>query len=96
MANELRIDPLDCMDYQYLAILIEHSADYVADIARHIIMIDGMDQKIPGDLLQLMVDEGMEVLDLYVKSVNAFFQRDVNFSVEIMKQIKRIEKLDLK
>ena len=41
-----------------------------------------------------MVDEGMEVVDLYVKAVNAFFSRDVNFSVEIIKQIKRIEKLD--
>jgi phosphate uptake regulator len=94
LANELRVDALDCMDYQYLAVLIEHAADYVADIARHIIIIDGMGEKIPNELLELMVDEGLEVTDLYVKSVNAFFQRDVSLSVEIIKQIKRIEKLD--
>ena len=94
LANELRLDPLDCMDYQYLAVLIEHAADYVADIASHIIMIDGIGEKIPVNLLELMSDEGAEVVDLYIKAVNAFFQRDADFSVEIMKQTKRIEKLD--
>jgi phosphate uptake regulator len=94
LANELRLDPLDCMDYQYLSVLIEHAADYVADIAKHIIMIDGMGEKIPTNLLELMVDEGTEVVDLYIKAVNAFFQHDAEFSVEIMKQTKRIEKLD--
>ena len=94
LANELRLDPLDCMDYQYLCVLIEHAADYVADIAKHIILIDGIGEKIPDNLLELMADEGMEVVDLYIKAVNAFFQRDADFSVEIMKQTKRIEKLD--
>jgi phosphate uptake regulator len=82
------------MDYQYLSVLIEHAADYVADIAKHIIMIDGIGEKIPVNLLELMVDEGTEVVDLYIKAVNAFFQHDLEFSVEIMKQTKRIEKLD--
>jgi phosphate uptake regulator len=94
LANELRIDPLDCMDYQSLVYRIEHAADYVADIARHIIMMDGIGEKIPENLLELIVDEGLEVVDLYVKAVGAFFARDVDFSVEIMKQIERIEKLD--
>jgi phosphate uptake regulator len=94
LANELRLDPVDCMDYQYLSVLIEHAADYVADIAKHIIMIDGIGETIPANLLELIVDEGMEVVDLYIKAVNAFFQHDLDFSVEIMKQTKRIEKLD--
>jgi phosphate uptake regulator len=75
-------------------VLIEHAADYVADIAKHIIMIDGIGETIPANLLELIVDEGMEVVDLYIKAVNAFFQHDLDFSVEIMKQTKRIEKLD--
>ena len=94
LANELRIDPLDCMDYQGLVYRIEHAADYVADIASHLIMLDGIGEKIPENLLELMVDEGLEVVDLYVKAVGAFFTRDVDLSVEIMKQIERIEKLD--
>jgi len=94
LANELRIDPLDCMDYQSLVYRIEHAADYIADIASHIIMLNGTGQKIPEDVLDLVVNEGMEVVDLYVKAVNAFFQRDLSFSVDIMKHRQRIDKLD--
>jgi phosphate uptake regulator len=94
LANELRIDPLDCMDYQSLVYRIEHASDYIADIASHIIMLNGAGQQIPDDLLELLVNEGMEVVDLYVKAVNTFFQRDVSFSVDIMKHKPRIDKLD--
>lgn len=94
LANELRIDPLDCMDHQTLVYRIEHAADYTADIARHIIMLDGTGHKIPDDVLALMVIAGTEAVDLYVRAVNAFFQKDVPFSVEIMKYQRRIEKLD--
>ena len=94
LANELRVDPLDCMDHQTLVYRIEHVADYTADIARHMIMLDGTQQKIPDDVLELMVTAGTEAVDLYVKSANAFFSKDVPFSVEIMKYQKRIEQLD--
>jgi phosphate uptake regulator len=94
LANELRIDSLDCMDYQTLVYRIEHASNYTADIARHIIMLEGTDQKIPDDLLGLMVSEGIEAVDLYAKAVNAFFSGDVPFSVELMKREQRIEKLD--
>ena len=94
LANELRIDPLDCMDHQTLVYRIEHAADYTAEIARHIIMLDGSKQEIPDDLLDLLVKAGTNAYDLYVRSVNAFFSKDVPFSVEIMKFQKTIEKLD--
>jgi phosphate uptake regulator len=94
LANELRIDPLDCMDHQTLVYRIEHAADYTADIARTIILLHGRQQKIPNDVLELMVTAGTTAVDLYVKSVNAFFAKDVPFSVEIMKYQQRIEKLD--
>ncbi len=94
LANELRIDPLDCMDHQTLVYRIEHAADYAADMARHIIMLDGRQLKIPDDVLELLVTSGTEAADLYVKAVNAFFSKDVTFSVEIMKKHHRIEKLD--
>ena len=94
LANELRIDPLDCMDHQTLVYRIEHAADYTADIARTIILLHGRGQEIPNDVLELMVTAGTTAVDLYVKSVNAFFSKDVPFSVEIMKYQQRIEKLD--
>jgi phosphate uptake regulator len=94
LANELRIDPLDCMDHQTLVYRIEHVADYTADIARHIIMLDGTQQKIPEEVLELMVTAGNEAVDLYIKAVNAFFSKDVPFSVQIMRQEHKIERLD--
>jgi phosphate uptake regulator len=94
LANELHLDPLDCMDHQTLVYRIEHAADYTADIARHIIMLDGSQQKIPDNVLELMVSAGTFAVDLYVKAVNAFFSKDISFSVEIMKYQHRIEKLD--
>lgn len=95
LANELHIDPLDCMDHQTLVYRMEYASDYAADIARHIIMIEGTDQKIPQEVLDLMIVAGNEVTDLYVKAVNAFFSKDVAFAVEIMKRRQKIEKLDV-
>jgi phosphate uptake regulator len=94
LANELRIDPLDCMDHQTLVYKIENAADYSADIARHMIMLNGTQKKIPEDVLELMVIAGTEACDLYSSAVTAFFSKDVPFSVEIMKHKQRIEKLD--
>ena len=94
LANELRIDSLDCMDYQTLVYRIEHASNYTADIARHIILLEGTGQKIPDDLLELMASQGIKAVDLYVKAVNAFFSGDVPFSVELMKREQKIEKLD--
>jgi len=94
LANELHVDPLDCMDHQMLVYRIEYASDYAADITRHIIMLDGSQQKIPNEVLELMITAGTEVADLYVKAVNAFFSKDVPFSVEIMKHRQTIEKLD--
>ena len=94
LANELGIDPVDCMDHQTLVYRVEHAADYSADIARHIIMLDESQQEIPEDILALMFAAGTEAVDLYAKAVNAFLLKDVVFSVKIQEQQRRIEKLD--
>jgi phosphate uptake regulator len=94
LANELRIDPLDCMDQLTLVRLMEHAADCAADIASHVIMLDGAQQKIPDDILELMFIAGTEAVDLYVKAVSAFFSKDVPFSVEILKKKQAIEQMD--
>jgi phosphate uptake regulator len=95
LANELHIDPLDCMDHQMLVYRMEYASDYAADIARHLVMLNGTKQKIPDEVLALMIAAGTEVSELYVKSVSAFFLKDVTASVEIMKHRQRIEKIDV-
>lgn len=94
LANELRIDPLDCMDHQTLVYKIEHASDYSAEIARHMVMLEGTKQEIPEEVLELLVIAGTEAANLYNNSVAAFFSKDVPFSVEILKRQQMLEKLD--
>jgi len=94
LANELRVDPLDCMDYQNLVYKMEQAADYAADVAKHMIMLHGTKEEIPEYVLELMIIAGNLAVDSYAKSVNAFFSKDVAFSVEILKTLQQVEKLD--
>lgn len=95
LANELHIDPLDCMDHQMLVSRMEHASDYAADITRHIIMLSGANQTIPEEVIELMITAGTQVADLYVKSVEAFFSKDIEAAVGIMKSRNKLEKLDI-
>jgi phosphate uptake regulator len=95
LANELHVDPLDCMDHQILVYRMEYAGDYAADIARHIIMLNGANQKIPEEVLQIMINTGKEVLELYMKGITAFFARDVAAAVEIMKYRQKLDKAEV-
>lgn len=94
LANQLGMDPLDCMDHQTLVYRVEHTADNSANIAKHIIMLSGDKQRIPDDLLDLLSVAGKEAVDLYDKAVGAFFAKDVGKSDYILEQQANIEKLD--
>jgi len=94
VANELGIDPLDCMDYQTLIYRIEHAADYSADMAKHIILLEQSKQRISNDVLTLMVNACNDVVQMYDKAVEAFFSKNVIFSNEILEQLPSINKQD--
>ncbi len=94
LANQLDLEPIDCMDHQTLVYRIEHAADHSANIAKHIIMLNGSQQKIPDHLLELMFNAGTEAVNLYDKAVNAFFSKDIAPSVEILDQQSTIDDLD--
>jgi phosphate uptake regulator len=94
LANELEIDPLDSMDHQTLVYRVEHAADYAANIARHIILLDEMQLKLPDYVLPLMLKAGTDAVELYDKAVKAFFSKDVTFSNELLERQQKIEKLD--
>ncbi len=95
LAKELHVDPLDCMDHQILVYRMEYAADYAADIARHIIMLNGAKQKIPDDVLAIMITAGREVLDLFIKGIAAFFAKDIDAAVEIMKYRQKMDKAEV-
>ncbi len=95
LANELHVDPLDCMDHQMFVYRMEYAADYASDISRHMIMLKGTRQKIPNEVLALMITAGTEATELYIKAVSSFFSKDVSGAVEIMKHKQRIDKLEV-
>src|SRR3972149_4105123 len=77
LANELRVDPLDCMDHETLVYSMEHTADYAADVARHMIMLDGTKEEMPNDICELMLIAGTLAIESYAKAVNTFFSKDL-------------------
>ena len=94
LANQLDIDPIDCMDYQTLVYRVEHAADHSANIAQQLIILDGSRLRIPDQLLALLFSAGTEAVNLYSKALTAFLSKNVADSVEIIEQQKKIEKLD--
>ena len=94
LANQLEIDPIDCMDYQTLVYRVEHAADHSATIAKQLILLNGSREKIPNQLLTLLFTAGTEAVNLYNKALTAFFSKNVADSVEIIEQEKKVEKLN--
>ncbi len=94
LADQLGLEPLDCMEYQRLIQRIEYAADHAANIANHVVMLNGSKQRIPDDLRGLMFTAGMEATSLYDKAVATFFSKDVASSNEILEQQEHIEKMD--
>ena len=94
LANQLGIEPIDCLDLQTLVQRIEEVADNAANIAKDIIMVTQRGLKISDHLLELMLTAGNSSIKCYDKAVRAFFSKDTDDSDEIIEQEKFIEKLD--
>ncbi len=94
LANQLGLETIDCLDYQTLVHRIEQVADRAANIAKHLIMLEGRRKKVSEPLLEKMYVAGCDALALYDKAVNALLSNDVRCSDEIIESQARIEKLD--
>jgi phosphate uptake regulator len=92
LAKQVDLDPIDCLDHQTLVYRIEHVADHAANIAKHIIMLEGNQQKIPESLLKLMLAFCNDAVDLYDKAVNSFFSKDVTSCNDVIEGQAKIEK----
>ncbi|MGD8546284.1 MAG: PhoU domain-containing protein, partial [Candidatus Bathyarchaeota archaeon] len=94
LANQLEVDALECMDYQTLVYRVEYAADQAANIAKQIVMLKGSGLEILDELLTLLFTAGTEAVDLYEKALAAFSSRNVEDSINVIEQKKRIEELD--
>ena len=94
LANQLSLEPPDCLDYQTLVHRIEQVADQAANIAKHLIMLEGRRKKVSKPILEKMYVAGCDALASYDKAINALLSKDVTCSDEIIEGQARIEKLD--
>ena len=94
LSNQLEVDALECMDYQTLVYRVEYAADQAANIAKQIVMLKGSGLEILDELLTLLFTAGTEAVNLYEKALTAFSSRNVEDSINIIEQKKRIEELD--
>ncbi|MEM1539077.1 MAG: phosphate uptake regulator PhoU [Candidatus Bathyarchaeia archaeon] len=95
LANQLALDPIDCLDYQTLVHRIEQVSDQASSVARHVIMIEGRQKKISEQLLEKMYAAGCDSSALYDKAVNALFANDVKSSISVIESKAQIDKLDV-
>ncbi len=94
LANQLGLEPIDCLDLQTLVHRIEQVADSATNIAKHMIMLKGERLQISNPLVELMLTAGNSAISSYGKAVEAFSSKDTATSDEIIEQEKNIEKLD--
>ncbi|RJS91907.1 phosphate uptake regulator PhoU [Candidatus Bathyarchaeota archaeon] len=94
LTNYLGIEAIDCPDYQTLVHRIEQVADRAANIARCIILLSAAKQRIPSQILDLILKVGETVSDAYDRAIKAFFSRDVDEANKIIELRHTIESLD--
>jgi phosphate uptake regulator len=94
LANQLGLEPIECLDYQTLIHRIEMVSDQAANVAKHVIMLNGAGKQISKQLLEKMCLTGFDALDLYDKAVNAFLIKNVKSSIEVIENKAVMEKLD--
>ena len=94
LANQFKLDALDCLDFQTFVHRIEQIADQAANIAKSIILLHGKKEKISEQILDKLYLAGNTALELYEKAVNSIFSNDVKGSEEVIMSKVNLEKLD--
>ncbi len=94
LANQLKLDALDCLDFQTFVHRIEQIADQAANIAKSIILLHGKRKRISEQILDKLYLAGNTALELYEKAVNSLFSKDVKVSEEVIISKANLEKLD--
>ena len=95
LANQIDLEPVDCLDYQTLVHRVEHVADHATNIAKNIIMLSGRQQQISDPIVRLMLIAGNAALNSYNSAVEGFLSNNVDSSDKIIEDQKMVEKQDL-
>jgi len=94
LANQLGIDPVDCMDYQTLVHRVEHVADHAANVSNRLILLKGYGQRLDGHLLESILVMGNEVLSVYDAAMKSFFSKNEELANDVIDRQSKVETLD--
>jgi phosphate uptake regulator len=93
LANQLGLEPIDCLDFQTLVHRIEQVADQASNVARHIIML-GDSHHITTNVLERMHAAGNNALTMYDKAISTLSSKDIGSCDEVIGSQNQTEKLD--
>ena len=77
LANQLILEPIDCLDYQTLTYRIERIADHIASIAESLITVIDSGSMIPENVKRILAEAAIIVFENYEKAVNSFKHMDI-------------------
>jgi phosphate uptake regulator len=90
LAQELGLEPIDCLDCQTLVHRIEHVADHSASISKNVAALT-KGQLLSDPVLEHVLQLGNEAINLYDEAVKAFFSKDPDASNELIRQQSRLD-----
>lgn len=90
LAEDLDLEPIDCLDYQILVHRVEQVADHSASISRNIASL-GKNHRISDPMLEHIKKLGKEALELYDDAAKAFFSGDKDSSNELIRQQNKLD-----
>jgi phosphate uptake regulator len=96
LAQELGLEPIDCLDYQTLVHRIEYVADYAVTIATNIVTSSGKGLWLSPSVLEALLNFGNQAFEMYNEAVRAFFARDTAASNDVIERLNQIEILNQK
>ncbi|MEM1883886.1 MAG: PhoU domain-containing protein, partial [Candidatus Bathyarchaeia archaeon] len=94
LANELGLDPVDCLDFQALTYNIEGIADQAATIAKHVIVLGEENKRISEQLVERICSAGHEALSIYEKAFTIFLEGEPKDMAEIIRRRNQLRKID--
>lgn len=96
LAQELGLEPIDCLDYQTLVHRIEYVADHAVTIADNVITSSGRGLWLSPSVLESVLNFGNQAFDMYNEAVRAFFARDALASNDVIERLNEMKTLNQK
>lgn len=84
--RSLKINQIDCLDYFATCQIIMRVGNYAEQILKDVIALG--DFRLPEDVLNSIESFGKNAINVYLRSLNAFFESNISYSFEIMEPVQ--------